>query len=70
MCSSLFYEGIEFDLILFDIYIFTFFDILVGQPCIAMMLTYLFQKGLDVMRHEMGISKLGGTTMIGERFFL
>lgn len=64
------YEGIEFDLLLFNIYVFTVFDLISNNPVVAMLLTYLIQKSIDYVRYELGVKNLGSKTLIGERFFM
>jgi len=68
--TSVLFEGIEFDLILFDIYVFTLFDMLAKQPVIALLCTFLLQKAVNFLRHELGIRNLGEKTLIGDRFFI
>ena len=64
------YEGIEYDLLMFNIYVFCMFELISKQPFVAMLLTYLSQKALDYMRHNLAIKNLGTKTLVGERFFL
>ena len=64
------YEGIELDLLLLDIYMLTLFDIVARQPFVAMMMTFLAQKGIDYLRFYVGVKKIGFKSLIGERFFM
>jgi len=64
------YQGIEFDLLLFDIYIFTLADIIIGNPIAAMLLTFMCQKGLDYLRYHIGVKNIGYKTLIGQKWFV
>ena len=49
---------------------FTLFDIVARQPFVAMMMTFLAQKGIDYLRFYIGVKKLGFKSLIGQRFFM
>jgi len=68
--TGIFYEGIEHELLLFDVMLFGFWQICVASTMQSLLLTYLTQKLLDFVRHEWGARNLSKTTLVGDRFFL
>jgi len=67
---QIFYEGIEHELLLFDIMLFGFWNLALEHTMSAMLLTYLFQKAIDTVRQELGGRNIAKTTLVGDRFFL
>ena len=68
--TSIFYEGIEHELMLFDVMMFGFWQLTLENTMHALLLTYLTQKFLDFVRQELGARNLAKTTLVGDRFFL
>jgi len=67
---KIFYEGIEHELLLFDIMLFGFWQVCLDSTMNSILLTYLTQKAMDLIRQELGSKNLARTTLVGERFFL
>jgi len=67
---SIFYEGIELELMLFDVLLFGFWQICVTNTMIAILLTYITQKAIDFWRYWLGAKNLARTTLVGDRFLL
>jgi len=67
---SIFYEGIEMELMLFNAMLFGFWQVCVTSSMSAILLTYITQKGIDFWRYWLGSKNLARTTLVGDRFLL
>jgi len=68
--TDIFYEGIEPQLCLFDIYMFYMWMLFLDNASLAMLCTYLTQKTYDFIRHEEGMRCMFRSSMLSEQFGL
>ena len=69
--TDMIFEGIEMQLLLFDIMIFClFYGQTSGNAVLAMLATYMVQKTYDYIRHEEGMRNVFKTSMLSEKFGL
>lgn len=62
--------GIELDLLIFDIFAFALFDIWFDNTALSILLLYLTDSGLWMLRRSLGSQSLSKKTMLDERFLI
>eukprot|EP01138_Halocafeteria_seosinensis_P016103 gb/GECG01016432.1/.p1 GENE.gb/GECG01016432.1/~~gb/GECG01016432.1/.p1 ORF type:complete len:1154 (+),score=113.07 gb/GECG01016432.1/:1-3462(+) len=66
--DSVIFRGQEWNLLLWDMLVYSLFDLLTAQPAVAALLTFLFWMILNYARTELGNRNVSHSTMVDDRF--
>lgn len=68
--TSATFLGIEWDLLVCNILLYSLFDVWFDSTSVSILLTYLVESGFCILRNNLGEKALAGKTLIDERFLI